>query len=98
MSEWQPIETAPKGGGAEMVTDPEWVEPPHILLCFADEPEPVESSRVVIAYWDWYYAPGGDGYRGDGSAWVIAFEGETTDRHFGNEPTHWMPLPAPPTA
>ena len=28
-SEWLPIESAPKGGGAELVTDPAWVEPPE---------------------------------------------------------------------
>jgi hypothetical protein len=33
------MESAPKGGGAEYVTDPEWVEPPKILLFFNDNRE-----------------------------------------------------------
>lgn len=83
---WQPIETAPKGGGAERVTDPKWVEPPRILLHCAD-------GTQVVAAWDWYYAEGGRGYT-DSVAW-IAFS-EQVNRHFGM-PTHWMPLPSPPT-
>lgn len=86
--DWQPIETAPRGGGAELVTDPAWVEPPRILL--------VVEGKVVIAYWDWYYAPGGNGNNGTNSGWVLDMTAETLDLHFGKEPTHWMPLPNPP--
>lgn len=83
---WQPIDTAPKGGGAEFVTDPRWIEPPEILLyCINGE--------QVVARWDWYYAEGGRGCT-DGVAWV-AF-GEQVN-HALSEPTHWMPLPTPPT-
>lgn len=92
MSEWMPIETAPKGGGAERVDDPAWVDPPRIMLHFADEgPE-----ATVIAYWDWYYASGGQGHYDRCSGWVVSHTGETTDLHFGTQPTHWTPLPAPP--
>jgi hypothetical protein len=89
MSEWQDISTAPKGGGAEMVTDPAWIEPPLILLAFED-------GSQVIARWDWYYAKGGCGFS-DGCAWVEPISGDVVNLHYGN-PTHWMPLPPPPKA
>ena len=82
---WQPIDTAPRGGGAEMVTDPNWVEPPQILVY-------CKNGEQVVARWDWYYAEGGSGHT-DGVAW-IAFS-EQINRSIA-EPTHWMPLPAPP--
>lgn len=87
MTEWQPIETAPKGGGAELVTDPAWVDPPAVLL-FCDDVS-------FAARWDWYYAEGGAGHDGR-SAWIICPSGERVADHFDGEPTHWMPLPEPP--
>jgi hypothetical protein len=87
MSEWQPIETAPKGGfpqgftGRRLVTDPAWVEPPTILAW--------DGRQLQVVYWDWYYAEGGNGYTPGCSAWVSP-DGERV------EPTHWMPLPEPP--
>ena len=84
---WQPIETAPQGGGADLVTDPAWVEPPRILLLFP-------GGVVSVGYWDWYYAEGGNGYEG-GTAWIEPCSGERLDRHYG-PPTHWQPLPEPP--
>ena len=88
MMEWQPIETAPKGGGAELVTDPQWVEPPRILLRFGDE-------AISVAYWDWYYAEGGRGFNGK-SAWIEPCSGDQLSLHYTNPPTHWMPIPPPP--
>jgi hypothetical protein len=82
-SEWQPMETAPKGGGAECVSDPKWVEPPRILLLFDGD--------VSVAYWDWYYAEGGSGYRG-GLAWIEPCSGKHLDLHY-DAPTAWMPIP-----
>jgi hypothetical protein len=90
-SEWLPIETAPKGGGAEMVTDPLWVAPPRILMNFGSE-------GMAIVYYDWYYAEGGNGYDGANSPWVVDKTSETADQHFNCEPDGWMPLPPPPEA
>src|SRR5699024_5099978 len=83
--EWQPIETAPKGAYSLHKDDPEWVEPPRILL---STPE-----GVVIAQWDYYYdgSVGGHGYCGNDSAWVTD-EGELVC----DTPMYWMPLPQPP--
>ena len=85
---WQPIETAPKGGGAKYVTDPKWVEPPKILLRFGNE-------AVSVAYWDWYYAEGGHGYR-DGFAWIEPCSSEPLNLHYSTPPDGWMPIPSPP--
>jgi hypothetical protein len=87
---WQPIETAEKGGfpvgsTSQYVTDPDWVEPPTLLVWVPSE------ACVCAARWDWYYAPGGNGFNGDASAWVEQISGERVT------PSHWMPLPAPPT-
>ena len=85
---WQSMDTAPKGGEAEMVTDPTWVEPPQILLLF-------EINKVSVGYWDWYYAEGGSGYEG-GLAWMEPVSGERLDLNY-DPPIGWMPLPNPPT-
>lgn len=68
-----------------MVTDPNWVAPPQLLLYCAN-------GEQVVARWDWYYADGGRGCT-DGVAW-IAF-GEQVNIAIAT-PTHWMPLPHPP--
>jgi len=86
--EWQPIATAPKGGGAKMTTDPAWVEPPEILLYYPD-------GKQRIGAWDWYYADGGRGCV-DGVAWVCM--GELLSQHHDAPPSHWMLLPEPPTS
>lgn len=90
MAEWQPIESAPKGGGADDIRDPAWVNPPRILLRFGGE-------AVSVAYWDWYYAEGGAGFR-DGFAWIEPCSGEPLNLHYSTPPTHWTELPAPPAA
>lgn len=84
---WQPIETAPKGGGADDTRDTAWVEPPRILAWS-------KSLGPLIVYWDWYYAEGGNGYRLGQSGWVFEHEALSDD----DAPTFWMPLPAPPEA
>ena len=87
--QWKPIETAPKGVCAQTITDPEYVEPPTLLLRFGDE-------AVSVAYWDWYYADGGAGCT-DGLAWVEPCSGDQLNLHYSTAPTHWMPLPKPPS-
>ena len=86
--EWKTIDTAPKGGGADLVTDPKYVKPPKILLLFACQ-------NISVGHWDWYYAEGGNGYEG-GEAWIEPCSGERLDLIF-DKPTHWMSLPKPPT-
>ena len=83
---WCCMGTAPKGGGAELVTDPNWVEPPHILLMF-------EGKQISVACWDWSY--GGVGYYNiGGEAWIEPVSGECLHLHYGM-PTKWMPIPHP---
>jgi hypothetical protein len=84
---WQPMETAPKGGGAERVDDPKWVEPPKILLLF-------DEGEISVGYWDWYYAEDGHGYDG-GLAWIEPCSGEKLDHIYGL-PIKWQPLPLEP--
>lgn len=86
---WQPISTAEKGGGAELVTDPAYVDPPSMLLLFAN-------SAVAVGKWDWYYAEGGNGAdETNGCGWIDTNELNPLYPCHG-EPTHWMPLPAAP--
>lgn len=84
MSEWLDMESAPKGGGADRVTDPGWVEPPMILLLF-------DGGNISVGRWDWYYAIGGNGYTG-GLAWIEPVSGEMVDLTY-DAPIGWMSLP-----
>lgn len=87
--DWNPMDSAPKGGGAEFVTDPAYVEPPRILLLF-------EEGNQSVAHWAWYYAEGGAGYDG-GLAWIEPVSGERLDMHY-DAPVGWLPLPEAPKA
>jgi len=83
---WQPIATAPTGGGAESTTDPAWVEPPQLLVRVTD-------GRCHVVYWDSYYAALGGGFDGvEWHGWREYLSGDCPE----TEPTHWMPLPEPP--
>ena len=82
---WQDIETAPKDGT--------W-----ILLCggrtdedFYLRDEPEAQSRIVSAFW--LLSPRGDG---DGEEWSVGFWDGSWRTGYEN-PTHWMPLPPPPS-
>ena len=82
---WQDIETAPRDGT--------W-----ILLCggrtdedFYLRDEPEAQSRIVSAFW--LLSPRGDG---DGEEWSVGFWDGSWRTGYEN-PTHWMPLPAPPS-
>ena len=77
------MDSAPKGGGAEMRTDPEWVDPPKIVLFFDD-------GQIAIGYWDWYYADGGRGYDGE-PAWICQTSGARLHDFYG-EPRGWLPI------
>lgn len=82
---WQPMDTAPKGGGAKRTDDPKYIKPPQILLRF-------DAGSVSVGYWDWYYAEGGNGCT-HGVAWVEPVSGEQLRDHLG-VPIGWMPIPA----
>lgn len=83
---WRDIASAPKGSeDIDGTRDPAYVKPPRILLRFGNE-------AVAIAYWDWYYAEGGHGYR-DGFAWIGPECGEPLNLHYSAAPDGWMPLP-----
>jgi len=86
---WQLMEDAPKGGGADRVDDPLYVDPPRVLMAFDD-------GTQSVCYWDWYYAEGGRGWCGL-LAWVDNGSGDLAERMFGN-PVAWMPLPCLPNA
>ena len=81
MTEWQPIETAPRDG-----TD--------ILLMSNDAPglpggvaDKCWAGNTAVAGW-W-------GDERDGGQW-ICYMSMVQDPELHFEPTHWMPLPAPP--
>jgi hypothetical protein len=82
---WNEINTAPKGGGAELATDPNWVNPPVVILLYGD--------NIEIGYWDWYYAKGGNGYIEGQKAWVRESDGRTLSDHYEEGPIAWMPIP-----
>ncbi len=81
---WLSMGSGPKGGGAEYVTDPKYVDPPLILLLFGE-------GQVSVGRWDSYYAEGGRGFEG-GLAWIEPVSGERLDLHY-DAPIGWMPLP-----
>lgn len=85
MSDWQPIETAPKGTGD--------LNGPEILLWWDayrynvddDDPEPI----MAIGWWKWNPRTK-CGYFSDNQRFDDYGLAESP-------PTHWMPLPDPPT-
>jgi hypothetical protein len=82
MSEWQPIATAPKDGTAVLVYGP-GMRP--------------EDSGYSIAVWNDNAAMllmGKSGFSAMVAGW-IAYSDSQID--IESQPTHWMPLPAPPT-
>jgi len=85
MTTWLDMKDAPKGGDSEFTNDPDWVDPPRILLLF-------EHGEISVGHWDRYYAEGGGGYEG-GEAWIEPVSGERLDMHY-DPPVGWMPLPA----
>lgn len=73
MSEWQPIETAPKDGT-------------HIDL-WAD------GERLADCFW-----AEGEDYGHDDCHWRQCYAEASSSFQTAYDPSHWMPLPAPPKA
>lgn len=82
---WLPVESAPKGGGADYRTDPAWTDPPLILMKFP-------GGEISVARWEWYYAEGGCGYVEGLDAWVEPVSGEQLCLQYGTA-DGWQPLP-----
>jgi hypothetical protein len=82
--EWQPISTAPRDGTSILVHDNIARGLPNGVAdkCWA-------ANTDVAAWW-----ADEDGGRGD---W-ICYMSAVLDPSLHFEPTHWMPLPAPPTS
>ena len=74
MSEWHPIETAPKDGTLIVLWDGYY------------------KVRVTNAKWDFHYWM--NGVPQGGKTWGR----DDRDGPFCEDPTHWMPVPAPPGA
>ena len=95
MSEWQPIETAPKDGT-------------HILVLRPSDQGWPPYCRYMVSFWeeDLSYANGNAEYdecdiKGgwfDHESEHDHPEGPRQCRADDNAPTHWMPLPQPPVS
>ena len=87
VSEWRPIETAPKNpeGDFSKLGQP-------IILGFAKDEEGYDlSSRE--GYWRPALGPGENG-RSYAAGWVSTLDPHVPQPYL--QPTHWMPLPEPP--
>lgn len=73
MSEWQPIETAPKDGR-------------HILLFAPGYRPDINPPDYYVAQWRY------------GMWSLVHAGGYAVDALLDEEPSHWMPLPNPPSA
>ena len=85
MSEWQPIETAPKDGTHILAfAYPLAIIP--LVCCWQQAPEGI---RDQCKEWQWKWSEADDFFRDDDlfRYWI----------EMEYNPTHWMPLPPPPT-
>lgn len=94
MSEWQPIETAPTNGDPILL----WLDPPLNTNDALGYSVPGEL-QVVVGWVEGTYYGGAlkwaAGFCEEGSADT---EGHAPVFLLGVNPTHWMPLPTPPSS
>ena len=81
MSEWQPIETAPKDGAAVLLYLPD-----AYTMCGLTD-------GIIIGHWSAADLPA-DAPEHSDDAWFHV--SQTGGFYCDIEPTHWMPLPEPP--
>lgn len=89
MSEWQPIESAPRDGTIILIAIPEALGGDLYELC---------ESRILLGWWD-------GGEFGEHRWECCQIESAPVDSEGGTcpfamecDPTHWQPLPLPPAA
>lgn len=88
VSEWRPIESAPRDGTVVLVYDPDGLRMDHPSL----EDWPEDGIHIVSAFFDprrerWSTPLGiTEGWPDDGPSYDLEYA----------EPTHWMTLPKPP--
>lgn len=82
MSEWQPIETAPRNGNVVLCCARDWVRP-HFLRWYEDHPRVHQSgwedAEELDTYWEYNVI---EGKKSSGES----------------APSHWLPLPPFPTS
>jgi len=83
MSEWQDISTAPKDGTAVLLFEP--MESRFIADGFVQGPRVGEMLGIGVGHWIW--PDWSEPY------WADYFDGD----RLMSDPTHWMPLPPPPS-
>lgn len=91
MSEWQPIETAPMDGTRIIIGRPDVDGDGGVSAC---------------GYWLDPLDDGVDYMGNDGGFTDVDYQvfkpsrsfGNDEYRYIGSQPTHWMPLPAPPNS
>ena len=82
MSDWRPIETAPRDGTAFLAYGVHNTSPPDAQRGV----KPGDHWWAIILFDVWRKRSDG------GDCWVFSKDGKYT----WSEPTHWMPLPEPP--
>ncbi len=89
MSEWQPIETAPRDGTKIAIWSPKY---DHIPIAHWGEQDGEDEDCNITVFFGWHL----EGDRSPCCSCEDSFIGLTDDIDEGFMPTHWMPLPEPP--